>query len=355
MADAASKAELAILQRLSDLLSVGLNNEAIDYQTVQLANIQRFRRELLVELRRLNAEAAATIQATLEKAYGVGSASALADLSALATATSALRAPAVSESLRALATELTGKIEAVSNYVLRQAPDIYQQVVGRAVEQMALGGVSRQQAVQQVLSQLVGDGIMVAPANSNGARMNLTDYVKMATRTGATNAAIEGHSQALLQNGLNLCMIQLGPRPCETCDQWANKILAVDGTAPGLYTLTNLVTGKPMQVRVEGTLAEARAAGWGHPNCRCGIRAYIPGATPPPQGRLVWDKVGYEAQQRQREVERQIRSYKTEAAIALSPEARAAAASKVSQWQATQRDLMQQYPFLKRQYANEQI
>ena len=39
-----------------------------------------------------------------------------------------------------------------------------------------------------------------------------------------------------------------------------------------------MIDGAPVQVEVAGTLDEARAEGWRHPNCRCTTVAYLPGA-----------------------------------------------------------------------------
>lgn len=354
MARATSEAELRILKRLVDLLGVGLDNPNIDYQREQLGQMQKLNNQLIAELRSLNVEAAARIQASLSEAYGLGSASALRDLSGVVASASAITAPATSRALQAIAEEYLGKVASVSNAVLRTTPDVYRDVIARAVEQSTLGSITRKQAAQQALDQLLGKGILIAPENSLGQRMSLTDYVTMATRTANTNAAFAGHSQALLDYGFDLCMVQPGPRHCERCDFWANKVLSVSGQSRGTITQTDYRTGGVVQITVVASLEEARAGGWGHPNCRCGLKAYVPGVTKT-EGRMAWDEVGYEAQQRQREIERQIRAYKTRQTIAVDEKAGAAAGAKVAQWQQAQRDLLKEFPFLKRQYSREQI
>jgi hypothetical protein len=76
-------------------------------------------------------------------------------------------------------------------------------------------------------------------------------------------------------------------------------------------------------------VAEAKAAGWRHPNCRCGWIPYTDGARldgnamlaePPDRAAAM-----YQASQRQRAYERAIRRAAREEDAALTPQARAAA------------------------------
>lgn len=82
------------------------------------------------------------------------------------------------------------------------------------------------------------------------------------------------------------------------------------------------------------------------------MSAYTPGitrtetATPDPKG--------YEAGQRQREIERKIRQYKNRSAAATTPEARTAANAKTRQWQTAMRDHLTAHPDLRRLRAREQ-
>ena len=120
--------------------------------------------------------------------------------------------------------------------------------------------------------------------------------------------------------------------------------------------MESVASGTWVAVTVDDTLAAARAAGWGHPNCRCALQTYLPGVTRRDTiERPRWDQEAYEAQQRQRGIERQIRGWKTQQAIAVPPEANAEAGQRVRAWQQAQRDLIDQYPYLKRQSAREQI
>jgi hypothetical protein len=63
----------------------------------------------------------------------------------------------------------------------------------------------------------------------------------------------------------------------------------------------------------------------------------------------------YEAQQRQRAIERKIRHYKRRKTTAVTEDAQAKARSKVRQWQGKQRKLIEENSFLRRRYSRESI
>lgn len=349
-----AEAEIRIIQRMVDLLKQGVDIEDLDWGAVQLGNLQKVRAIVVSELAKVSAGAAERVQETIDKAYSVGAASALSDLSAVATATSAVAAPATREAVAAISEELLFKMGSASNGILRAVNDVYQQVVGRAVQQSLTGTITRKDAAQAALNELLGRGILLSPETGNG-RMNLTDYVTMAVRTGAGNAAIEGHVQAMLSFGLDLVVIQLGPRPCDICDAWGGMILTLGSGGAGSYEYPDYVNGGTITVEVEGSLEDAKLDGWGHPNDRCALGGYVPGATEVPTERVAWDKEGYEAQQRQRTIERYIRDWKTKESLALDEKSQQAAADKVSEWQAVMREHLRQNEELKRQSAREQI
>jgi predicted butyrate kinase (DUF1464 family) len=177
----------------------------------------------------------------------------------------------------------------------------------------------------------------------------------MATRTGIGNAQREGHSATMLANDLNLIAIEPGARPCDICDMYARAVLSLDGST-GTISVFDWSTGGTIDVEIDYTLDEAIADGLEHPNCRCSRRAFIPGVTDASAlERPPWDADGYAAQQRQRELERQIRNWKTNEAISLTADRAAVSSERVSAWRQELRDHLTLNPELKRQSAREQI
>jgi len=92
-------------------------------------------------------------------------------------------------------------------------------------------------------------------------------------------------------------------------------------------------------VEVAGTVEEARAAGWNHPNCRCRLVAYSPGLTIP-QGDTTYDEAAEKERAQQRALEREIRSAKRREAAAMTDTDRAKAAADVREAQADMRDFI---------------
>lgn len=343
-----AQAEERIVRRMVEVLNIGPEKDS--WEREQLAALQRLREEALAVLGD-SAEVAALRQQVLAS-YDFGAGSALLDMGEYIDANDAILSGASRGSISRLAAETAGVVATANTAVLRNVDDLFRRVVADVAGQTLLGNITRREAIGSAVNRILGTGIS-SFRDTNGRMWNIPDYVQMATRTATARASIQGHTETANSYGFDLVIVNPGPRPCKTCDRWAGKILWSGSGRSGEVTRENMVTGRPMRVRVDGTLTEARAAGWGHPNCRCNIKVYIPGATKV-DSRPPWDQDGYEAQQRQRQIEKKIRDWKIQATTAKTPEAATRARARVAQWQAAQRAHMTDNPFLKRQYAREQ-
>lgn len=346
------EAELELLRKIVDRLARGV--EASNWQERQLANLQYLTRQFARDLAQYNATTAAQILKATEEAYAAGAAGAVADLHEVADDLAAIRSGVRKAAVRKIAQEASGALQSPGNVntILRHVVDVYQQVVARSTTLASTGALTQKEAVQQGVTELLSRGI-TGFTDARGRRYNLSDYVQMATRTATARSALQAHDDLLAANGEDLVIIQPGPRACDICDKWAGLILSISGITGDLIQ-PSWRDGSPVTVHVDASLAEARAQGWGHPRCRCGKKGYFAGVTKKPE-REPWDEEGYEAQQRQRLIEKQIRKYKTADAIAITKEAGTAARAKVAEWQGTQRKHLDANPFLKRQYDREQI
>lgn len=340
-------AELRILARIASSLATGL--ELDDWAVQQLARLQRIRPGILAELRTVNAEAAAAIERAIGWAYYGGELSALTDVRGLVPGELTEPRPAV----LAIAKDITEGITATVPALLRGVDDAYRSIVAQASASVLAGAEGRRAATQRALNAFLGDGIR-SIQTARGS-WDIATYTEMAVRTGVARGAIQGHADQMAGMGLDLIVVHPGPRACRICDEWARKVLSLSGTT-GTLQLERLNAPGSVEVEVDGTLDEARAAGWGHPNCRCGVRTYIPGYTNPALlKRPEWDAEGYAAQQRQRAIERQVRAWKQREVIAIEPSDAAAAKRKVKAWQTAQRDHLAANPSLKRRYEREQV
>lgn len=340
-------AELRLLARIASSLAVGV--ELDDWAAQQLARIQRIRPGILAELNVVNAEAAAAIELAIERAYFAGELSALTDIGGAAPFELVTPRPAVTAIARDIATGLNEAAPAL----LRGIDDSYRSIVAQASASVLAGAEGRRGATQRAINAFLGDGLKFVP--TRGGMWDIATYTEMAVRTGVARGAIQGHVDQMADMGLDLVIVRPGPRACRICDEWARKVLSTSGTT-GTFTVERVNGPGTITVEVEATLDEARAAGWGHPNCRCGIRAYMPGVTSMSMlERPDWDAEGYAAQQRQRAIERKVREWKQREAIAIEPSAAVEARQKVKAWQSAQRDHLAANPSLKRRYEREQV
>lgn len=349
-----SDAEVRILMRITAALSKGL--EAPTWETDALSRLQRLREEAVADLAGVDAGQAAMIEARLAALYGTGGRDVLRDIGADLTP-ERISSTQQRRAVKALAAEVTGAISGAVNTMLRATDDAYRSVVADVVQSVVARGESKRDALTRAVREFFGKGLP-SFTDKGGRRWNIQDYTNMAVRTGYAAAQIRGHEDAIAEAGLDLVIVQPGPRACSICDRWARSILIVSGSA-GTYWRDNELTGKGMSVKVDGSLAEARAAGFQHPNCRCSIRAYVPGVTDPKTiERPPWDAEGYERQQQQRGLERRVRGAKVELANAQAsgdPKAIAQAKRRLAAQQGALRDHLSANPYLKRRSDREQV
>jgi len=342
-------AEIAIIRKMVLMLAQGIDSP--DWDREQLAALQRLRDMAVRELG--GTDAAAAIFQEVENAYQGGVASALKDMAPALDPSDALLSEAGKAQVANLAGAAVGTIESAKPMLLRAVADVFREVVADVTAQTILGTITRKQAYQIAANRFLGQGLPTFK-DSRGRNWRIQDYARMAVRTATAKTAIQAHLDTAEANGFDLVMITAGPRHCKVCDGWTGKVLHRDSGPEGTYVVESLVTGRPVQVKVEGSLADARRAGWGHPNCRCNIRVFIPGATKV-EARPPWDQAAYEAQQRQRALENQVRMAKLKQAVAVTPEAEARAKGQLKDAFARLNQHMQDHDYLKRQRQREQV
>lgn len=88
-------------------------------------------------------------------------------------------------------------------------------------------------------------------------------------------------------------------------------------------------------------------------NCRHTDTPYVPGMKIPKP--VETDEKDYKAQQRQREIERNIRRWKLRKTAALDKPAERKANARIRMWQKAQRDHVAEYPWMARNYQREKV
>jgi GNAT superfamily N-acetyltransferase len=272
------------------------------------------------------------------------------DLAAAAAARAEVPRAAVIENLAAA---LVNDIGQKHSNVLRHVEDVYRTVIQRATAVSVAAGQTRRQAAQHAYQRFVDQGV-TSFTDVRGRRWRLSSYVEMGVRTVTQRAAVQGQTDRLQDLGVDLVLVSNSPRECPLCRPWEGKVLTITGGRRGRVQVPSAVSNGTVTVDIAGSLAEAKAAGLQHPNCTHSVRAYLPGATRIPGGNLA-NPDGYEAKERQREIERQIRKWKEREQAALDPAARTTAQAKVRAWQKVMREHLAANPELKRLPYREQI
>lgn len=348
IARAYADAEVEIISRLARRLQVGVDLPGWELET--LTRLRALSTEALGILSALDDEISGVIQRAISEAYlGAGISQAEVAAAASAIPPSAAASSNMRASVALIVRDLQEPLDGVRATMLRAVPDVYRRIIGETVALTTARGMSKRDALQRATVSFLRRGITEI-RDEAGRRWDIQDYTNMAVRTGYNRARDEGHLASIRRVGLDFVTIQPGPRACEICDGWARKILSLNGQTGDIQT-EDRVTGKRITVHVDATLDQALKAGYKHPNCRCSTKAYIPGLTRPESlVRPPWDQEGYQNQQIQRRVEREIRKAKL-AEAAGDPTATA----RVRRRQGQMRELLRENPYLKRRSDREQI
>ncbi len=324
--------EATLLRLLAQLLAKDTKTEYRTWAIERLAELQW----LKGKAQRATTETFAVVEREIREAilaaYNHGTATAVHDLDRAGYDFTPGGLPATTTALT-LASEPTVMVRRAAAMVPEIIAAAYSQAVAAGATEVLGGGATRLQAAQRVLDRLLAEGVR-GFTDKAGRRWSLDTYVEMAVRSTTGQAAVAGHVAQLEAAGVDLVVVSDSPRECPLCRIWESKVLSMSGQV-GAVIVPSVTGGDPVTVRVAGTLAEAKAAGLMHANCRHRVTAYLPGATK--LAAAEHDPRGYAAGQEQRALERKVREWKRREAMALTPEAAAKARRKVRDWQRTLR------------------
>ena len=324
-----SAAELALIDLIAARLRAGITGPG--WEAAKLAEIWMLRQRLTSNVTRATPAVLAQVRAIVYEAYAHGEALARIDTT---DAHVPFHLPEHGPTAaKGVADQAAANVEAALIRTPKLLMGVYEQTVRAGVADVLGGAMTRLQAAQTVLDALAERGV-TGFRDRAGRNWALESYVEMAVRTGAGHAAVQGHVDALAASGIDLVIVSDAPRECPLCRPFERKILSISGRV-GAVIEPSVLTGTPRTVNVTASLATARAAGFQHPNCRHTISAYLPGVTV--AGVAQRDPAGYEAGQRQRQIERSIRTWKRRQAVALDDAAARAASAKVREWQSVLR------------------
>ena len=224
-----------------------------------------------------------------------------------------------------LVQDLHNRFDDVTKRVLRWPEDVYREVISDTVPGLLLGMDTGRQAQGKAWRALRRRGV-TGFTDKAGRRWNLATYVEMATRTATTRAFMDSNLSTLGSYGIDLVTAVGVPGQCDACGRWVGQVLSQTGTGPRTLQVEHaLRDGVMVTVHVKGSVDDAIADGFLHPNCRHTLVGHFPGInndTGEP-----WTAQAENAQSNLRALEVEVRKSKRDAIGALTDdEAKAARA-----------------------------
>lgn len=315
--------------------------DAIAHQRIMM-QLATARAQALRELRAIAQVEVARIRAdglakhVMDIAAAEGEAAAAAQLGLARRLPSGMVAGSAAQSVGALTIDLHSKLEFLNARITRYPDDAFKQIISEHSPRVLLGVetplIVQRKAVQTFLSQGIEGFVDKADRH-----WRIGTYTEMATRTSVQRAFQDAGIWRMQQSGVNLVTISVGLDACERCTAQSGKIFSTDGTT-GDIILPHATEDRGVAVHIDGTVSDARAAGWGHPNDRCQLHAYLPGL--PVAAPVQYDKAAEDERAKQRSIEREIRAAKRDAATAGDDMSRAKANREVKDLQGEMRDFI---------------
>lgn len=237
--------------------------------------------------------------------------------------------------------------------IMRTAQDIYRNIAVMAAENNfnELDIFTRQAFSQDMLDKFANKGIQTI-TYKNGAVHTIDNYCEMLGRTLTGRCALQANLNRMLESGYDLGIVSSHFRACDLCIPYEGVTLSIDGKN-GRYE----------------SLDSAMLQGLFHCNCLHDISPFFEGlsiesipSVDPVEQELINEfgyeeaqKIAYQAQEKQRYIERQIRKWKRRDEVSLDNKTKNYTSGKVREWQKTQREHIKENQFLVREYDREQI
>lgn len=197
---------------------------------------------------------------------------------------------------------------------LRLTDDVYRQTVNRVQLAMSTGSMTLQQAIDMAVKDFLDQGINCI-IYRDGRRVNIADYVRMALRTTATRAALQGKSAKFKALGYDTVQVSSYGMCSPTCKPWQGRIYIEDSFSDwdgevqeypdGILWGKSGYCGKWFPL-----LSSAIEKGLFHPNCRHTILLWRDGDPLPESVDNSDSERRYKLEQQQRALEREIRKAK---------------------------------------------
>lgn len=189
-----------------------------------------------------------------------------------------------------------------------------------------LDGPLARAAAQSLLDDLAGSGIR-AFTDRAGHHWSISGYGAAASAGAVGRSHADMQLAAYRDAGIGLVIVvRSAPQPpCPRCAPYVGRVLSLTGQT-GTVTASD-AAGNLHAATIAATVAQARAAGLLHPQCKDSLSPFADGADlsgeiPHGPAWIAAQQRRYSAEQEQRRIERAIRTAQRQQAVALTPQAR---------------------------------
>lgn len=251
--------------------------------------------------------------------------------------------------LEALISTVNNDLNKAQYSVLRKMDDMYRQTIFKSHMYLQNGAKTLNQAIDMATKDFLDKGIN-SIEYKNGARVNIASYAEMCLRTASHRATLLGEGKKRDEYGIHLIVVSAHGNTCPKCEPWQGQILIDD------------IFSHPSKEYIEQykskykLLSEAIEKGLLHPNCRHSLITYFEGITTLPKVPDGKEAIRvYEAEQKQRAIERQIRKWKRIESGSVDEENKQIASSKIRQLQKDLRTHLDNNKELRRNRNREKV
>lgn len=261
-----------------------------------------------------------------------------------------LRITKADRAAAAIRADLTSELEDVRRRITRLDEDVYKAIapqgaIASVLDRALAENATPLQAMGAAWQTFVQQGV-TGFVDKSGRRWSLSAYVEMAVRTAAHRAYLAADLARMHAVGIHLFTIPDEDHACPMCFPWQGRIL-IDDEHPYL---------PPEHVHIDASIAEARAAGLFHPNCRHPLIPFFPGITKVhPRQWGPENQDAYRATQRLRALEVRVRKGKAAEEYSRDPEKAAEGRRDARKAQAAIRAHLAEHPDLNRRRHREQL
>lgn len=249
--------------------------------------------------------------------------------------------------LKVLMESVNNDLNKAEYAVLRKMDDVYRQTIFKTHMYLQNGAKTLNQAIDMATKDFLDKGIN-SIQYKNGANVNIASYAEMALRTANHRAMLLGEGSKRDEYGIHLVVVSAHANTCPKCEPWQGKILIDD-----VFSHPNKEYIEKYRDKYK-LVSEAIEKGLLHPNCRHSLITYFEGVTripTVPDGKEAI-KV-YEAEQKQRALERKIRKWKRFEAGTLDEENKLISNNKVKKLQSSLRKHLKNNKEFRKNYDRE--